>query len=83
MKILQILCTAVSAVCIAGFVPVATIYGWGYAAICAAGAVCFFALMLLFKQSANSKKTEVTKPHGDFFDETPPDDTDSDNTNGK
>lgn len=83
MKILQILCTAVSTVCVAAFVPVATIYGWGSAALCAAGAVCFFALMLLFKQSANSKKPDETKPHGDFINETPPDDTDSGNSNGK
>ncbi|MGN1052841.1 MAG: hypothetical protein ACI4SH_05575 [Candidatus Scatosoma sp.] len=83
MKILQILCTAVSTVCIAAFVPVATIYGWGSAALCAAGAIFFFALMLLFKQSANSKKTDVTKPHGDFFHATPPDGTDNDKTNGK
>lgn len=83
MKILQILCTAVSTVCIAAFVPVATIYGWGSAALCAAGAVCFFALMLLFKQSANSKKPDETKSHGDFFDAPPPERTDKDGKNEK
>lgn len=74
MKTLRILFTIVSAVCIAAFVPVATIFGWGYAALCAAGAVCFFALMLLCKQSEENKKPEHDS-QGDFLAETPIDET--------
>lgn len=74
MKTLRILFTIVSAVCIAAFVPVATIFGWGYAALCAAGAVCFFALMLLCKQSEENKKTEHAS-QGDFLAESPIDKT--------
>lgn len=74
MKTLRILFTVVSAVCIAAFVPVATIFGWGCAALCAAGAVCFFALMLLCKQSEENKKTEHDS-QGDFLAEPPIDET--------
>ena len=67
MKTLRILCTAVSAVCIAAFLPVGTIFGWGYAAICAAGAFCFFALMLLFKQSQSEDSSRKNNSEGSFF----------------
>ena len=67
MKTLRILCTAVSAVCIAAFLPVGTIFGWGYAAICAAGAFCFFSLMLLFKQSQPRDSSHKNDSEGSFF----------------
>ena len=51
MKTLRILFTVLSALCVAAFLPVGSLAGWSYAAICAAGALCFFALMLLCKQS--------------------------------
>lgn len=74
MKTLRILFTVISAVCIAAFVPVATIFGWGKAALCAAGAVCFFALMLLCKQSGENLKSEDTS-QGDFLAAVPTDET--------
>lgn len=72
MKTLRILFTTVSAVCIAAFVPVATLFGWGYAALCAAGAVCFFALMLLCKQNTENKKPDGNDARGDFLAAPPP-----------
>ena len=60
MKTLRILFTVLSAACIAAFLPVGSLAGWGYAAICAAGAFCFFALMLLCKQSRNNAERTPT-----------------------
>ena len=60
MKTLRILFTVLSAACIAAFLPVGSLAGWGYAAICAAGAFCFFALMLLCKQSQNNAERTPT-----------------------
>lgn len=58
MKTLRILFTVLSALCVAAFLPVGSLAGWSYAAICAAGAFCFFALMLLCKQSqTNAERT--------------------------
>ena len=60
MKTLRILFTVLSAACIAAFLPVGSLASWGYAAICAAGAFCFFALMLLCKQSQNNAERTPT-----------------------
>ena len=60
MKTLRILFTVLSAACIAACLPVGSLAGWGYAAICAAGAFCFFALMLLCKQSQNNAERTPT-----------------------
>ena len=85
MKTLRILFTAVSAVCIAAFVPVATLFGWGYAALCAAGAVCFFALMLLCKQNTENKKTDGNGDGGDYLSSSAPNckNTSDKDNNGK
>lgn len=63
MKTLRILFTVLSAFCLAAFLPVGALAGWGYAAICAAGALCFFALMMICKQNQlNAERTPAAMP---------------------
>ena len=63
MKTLRILFTVLSAVCLVAFLPVGALAGWGYAAICAAGALCFFALMMICKQNQlNAERTPTALP---------------------
>lgn len=63
MKTLRILFTVLSALCLAAFLPVGALAGWGYAAICAAGALCFFTLMMICKQNQlNAERTPTALP---------------------
>lgn len=69
MKTLRILFTAICAVCIAAFVPVGTIFGWGVAAICAAAAFCSFAFMLVCKQAQNNGEKRQNTKENDFLEQ--------------
>ena len=72
MKTLRILFTALSALCLAAFLPVGALAGWGYAAICAAGALCFFALMMICKQNQlNAERTPTALPDENKKEEIP------------
>ncbi len=72
MKTLRILFTVLSAVCLAAFLPVGALAGWGYAAICAAGALCFFALMMICKQNQlNAECTPSALPDENKTEEIP------------
>ena len=53
---LQITFTILSAICIAGFMPLGAWLGWGWAIGCALLAGLFFMLMLLCKQSLQMKQ---------------------------
>ena len=72
MKTLRILFTVLSAICLAAFLPVGALAGWGYAAICAAGALCFFALMMICKQNQlNAERTPTALPDEKQKEQTP------------
>lgn len=72
MKTLRILFTVLSALCLAAFLPVGALAGWGYAAICAAGALCFFALMMICKQNQlNAERTPTALPDENKQEEIP------------
>lgn len=74
MRTLRILCTIISAVCIAAFLPVGSTLGWGYAAILAAAALCFFLLMRVFKQAEPEDNALDKENHEKDFLSSPDDD---------
>lgn len=82
MKTLRILFTAICAVCIAAFVPVGTIFGWGFAAICAAAAFCSFAFMLVCKQAQTNDEKRKNSGENDFFSQNAQNQNDFDANNG-
>jgi len=51
LKTLRIIFTIVSAIFIACVIPVGALVSWTWAIICAMGAILFFGLMMLCKQS--------------------------------
>ena len=56
LLVLQITFTILSALCLAGFIPIGAWLGWGWAIGCALVAGLFFVLMLLCKQALQMKQ---------------------------
>ena len=62
MKYLRIVFTILSAVCVAGAVPFGFLFGWWAAGACALGAMIFFGLMLLCKNSQEKAEENTVLP---------------------
>ena len=65
---LRIICTILSAICLAVIMPVTTWLGWTWAGVCLLTALLFFGLMLLFKQA--QEKQENPDGVSNLSDET-------------
>ena len=73
MKVLRIIFTILSALCLAAILPAGTFGGLPHALICAAGAGVFFLFVLLFKKL--QEKKSPNEPEPDFLNtENKPDD---------
>ena len=55
MLYLRIIFTILSALCIAALIPLGALFGWAWVGYCFLGALLFFVLMLLCKQSQDIK----------------------------
>ena len=58
---LRIIFTILSAVCVAALIPLGALLGWSWAIYSFLGALLFFGLMLLCKQSQTFKEGEREK----------------------
>ena len=73
MKVLRIIFTILSALCLAAILPAGTFGGLPHALICAVGAGVFFLFVLLFKKL--HEKKSPNEPEPDFLNtENKPDD---------
>ena len=70
MGYLRIIFTILSAICIAGLIPLGMFFGWQGVAYCFFGALLFFALMLFCKQSQALKSLREGNDESTSADET-------------
>ena len=73
-KILRILFTILSTICVAAAIPVGTLFGFDFAVGVAIGAIAFFLIMLCFKQKQEELEAEENPQPPDFLsgDDTQP-----------
>ena|GEM_PF-2412801 len=65
MKYLRIIFTVISAVFVAGAVPLGFLFSWWAAGACVLGALIFFGLMILCKNAQEKKEATTIRPLDD------------------
>lgn len=73
MVYLRIIFTILAAICIAALIPLGALLGWAWVGYCFFGALLFFGLMLLCKQSQEIK--ELKEQGEKLLDETQADES--------
>lgn len=64
-KILRMIFSIVSAVCVAAVFPVGALVNWSAAIVCALAAFLFFGLTLLCKQKQETEESKLDLPYED------------------
>ena len=77
MLYLRIIFTILSALCIAALIPLGALFGWAWVGYCFLGALLFFVLMLLCKQTQDIQalKSDNQSPTATQQSTTPQEDS--------